>query len=142
MTSKKRHQYVNKASKGSPYRSGFEEKIARELRGLKVPFTHEPIKVSYVKKSHYIPDFVLEHNEKQIIIEVKGYFLSKDRTKHLEVRKQNPELDIRFVFNNSSNKLNKNSKTTYADWCNKHGFLYADRHVPLEWIEELYEQEK
>jgi len=46
------------------------------------------------------------------------------------------ELDIRFVFSNSRNKLNKKSKTTYADWCDKHGFKWADKQIPKSWIDE------
>ena len=45
----------------------------------------------------YIPDFVLDNG---IIIETKGLFTSEDRRKHIEVQKQHPELDIRFVFTN------------------------------------------
>ena len=29
-------------------------------------------------------------------------------------------LDIRMVFQSPYNKINKNSKTTYAKWCEKH----------------------
>ena len=27
------------------------------------------------------------------------------------------------------------SKTTYAHWCNRHEFLYADNRIPKEWLE-------
>ena len=33
-------------------------------------------------------------------------------------------------------RLNKKSKSTYADWCIKHGYLYADKDIPQEWIKE------
>ena len=42
----------------------------------------------------------------------------------LAVKEQNPELDIRFVFQRN-NTLSKNSKTTYGAWCEKHGFPYC-----------------
>ena len=66
----------------------------------------------------------------------KGRFVLEDRKKHLLVKQQHPELDIRFVFSNSKNKINKKSKTTYADWCEKNGFKYADKVIPDEWFEE------
>lgn len=69
-------------------------------------------------------------------METKGRFTATDRKKHLLVKAQRPDLDIRFVFSNSRAKLNKGSKTTYADWCNKHGFLYADKLIPTEWLDE------
>lgn len=45
-----------------------------------------------------------------ILIEIKGYFTATDRKKHLLVKEQNPELDIRFVFGNSKNRIHKNLK--------------------------------
>jgi hypothetical protein len=50
------------------------------------------------------------------------------------VKQQHPELDIRFVFTSSKSKISKNSKTTYADWCIKHGFKYSDKIIPDEWF--------
>ena len=47
---------------------------------------------------------------------------------------QHPECDIRFVFANAKNKLYKSSKTTYGDWCNRHGFDWAEKTVPREWL--------
>jgi hypothetical protein len=52
------------------------------------------------------------------------------------VRKQHPNLDIRFVFENSQNKIRKGSKTTYAMWCIKNNFRYYDRIIPEDWIKE------
>jgi hypothetical protein len=54
----------------------------------------------------------------------------------LKVKEHNPDADIRFVFERSTTKLRKNSKTTYAMWAERHGFQYADLVVPREWLEE------
>lgn len=81
----------------------------------------------------YTPDFVLRNG---IIIEVKGKFETADRQKHILIKKQYPNLDIRFVFQNPNNKLYKGSRTTYAMWCEKYGFLYAHKTVPLSWYRE------
>jgi len=81
----------------------------------------------------YTPDFLLPNG---IIVETKGRFTAEDRKKHLEIQKQHPTLDIRFVFTNSRAKIRKGSKTSYADWCSKNGFLYADKDVPQEWLDE------
>jgi len=40
------------------------------------------------------------------------------------------------VFTNSNTKINKGSKTTYGMWCSKNGFLYADKLIPKEWLNE------
>jgi len=121
-------------SKG--YRSGLEDDNSELLKKHGVGFTFEKTKIRWVdpaKNRTYTPDFVLENG---IIVETKGWFETKDRHKHIQVKKQYPDLDIRFVFSNSKNKINKGSKTTYGMWCDKEGFLYADELIPEEWINE------
>jgi hypothetical protein len=121
-------------SKG--FRSGLEERIAQELTELGVGYTYEEEVIEYLKParvSKYTPDFVLENG---IIIETKGRFLTADRQKHLLIKKQHPDKDIRFVFSRSKTKISKQSKTTYADWCEKNGFLYADETIPEKWLKE------
>lgn len=120
------------------FRSGLEEAIADNLTSKGVGFTFEELTIPYVKPekpAKYTPDFVLANG---IIIESKGRFLTEDRQKHLLIQKQHPELDIRFVFSNSKTKISKRSKTTYADWCIKHGFLYADKEIPDAWLKEKH----
>ena len=117
------------------YRSGLEETISLQLASLSVPVLYETEKFKYEVNEvrTYTPDFKLPNG---IIIESKGRFVAADRKKHLLIQKQHIFLDIRFVFSNSKAKLTKGSKTTYGDWCNKHGFLYADKLIPEEWIKE------
>ena len=45
-------------------------------------------------------------------------------------------LDIRFVFERADRKLSKVSKSTYATWCERNGFQYAVKYMPLEWADE------
>ena len=117
------------------YRSGLEETISLQLASLSVPVMYETEKIKYEVNEvrTYTPDFLLPNG---IIIESKGRFVAADRKKHLLIQRQHIFLDIRFVFSNSKAKLTKGSKTTYGDWCTKHGFLYADRLIPEEWIKE------
>jgi hypothetical protein len=120
--------------KRSDFKSGLEYNIAKQLDSLGIAVEYEQLKVKYQRKvSTYTPDFELPNG---IIIEGKGRFKPEDRAKHLLIKEQHPELDIRFVFSNSNSKLNKNSKTTYASWCEKHGFLYSDKVIPESWINE------
>ena len=118
------------------YRSGLEELVAKELRLAGIDPKYESTKLPYeVHKSHtYTPDFPVTDT---IIIETKGRFLTADRMKMLEVKRQYPDIDFRFIFTNSNSRISKLSKTTYAKWCQNNGFKYADKHVPLEWIEEI-----
>ncbi len=115
------------------YRSGLEDDIAKDLKDRGVNFEYEKLKVQWqlLENKTYTPDFKLTNG---IIIESKGRFVQADRKKHLIIQDQHPFLDIRFVFSNSRSKLYKGAKSTYGDWCNKHGFLYADKRIPDEWL--------
>lgn len=121
------------------FRSGLEEVIAKELRLAGIDPKYESTKLPYeVHKRHtYTVDFPVTDT---IMIETKGRFLTADRMKMLEVKRQYPDIDFRFIFSNSNSRISKVSKTTYAKWCQNNGFKYADKHVPLEWIEEIKEK--
>ena len=128
-----------------PLKNPLEDAVAEQIRKRydpqkKRPLDHcyEKYTVSYeVPHGVYKPDFVLPNG---IILEVKGFFEPADRTKHLLIKEQYPDLDIRFIFTNSKTRLNPTSKTSYADWCRKNGFLYADRRVPEAWLSEPSEK--
>lgn len=125
-----------KIARQKGYRSGLEESVDALLKQSGIDGQYEQHKVSYtVPVSHheYTPDFRLPNG---IFVETKGRFVLEDRKKHILIKQQHPELDIRFVFQNSKNKIRKGSPTTYADWCAKHGFLYADKIIPQEWLDE------
>lgn len=116
------------------FRSMLEVHNARLLEEHGVNFEYEKLKIKYTpNRKTYTPDLVLPNG---VIIETKGRFMPIDRAKHLLIKEQHPDLDIRFVFSNSNTRLSKRSTTTYADWCVKHGFKYADQLIPLEWIKE------
>jgi len=123
----------NPIAKG--YRSGLEGKIAEQLKSLGVPVEYETTKIKYTLSEDrtYTADWVLPNG---IVVESKGRFLGNDRKKHLLIQRQHPDKDIRFVFSNSKAKINKGSKTSYADWCNKYGFKYSDKLIPEEWLNE------
>ena len=112
------------------------ERITNDfLKNKRVSFQFEPyfIKYMWVENKKYLPDFVLDNG---IVLEVKGRFTLDDRKKHLFLRKSNPDLDVRFVFNNPNSKLYKGAKSTYANWCSKHGFLFCKLSdgIPEGWI--------
>ena len=105
------------------FRSGLEEDIDKSLKSRGVSGEYEQHKISYTKPATnhtYTPDFKLPNG---IFIETKGRFVLADRQKHVLIKSQHPELDIRFVFQNANNKIRKGSKTTYADWCVKNNFI-------------------
>lgn len=118
------------------FRSGLESQVASQLHEAGVPVLYEEHVINYLRparKAKYTPDFILPNG---IIIETKGRFVTADRQKHILIKNQHPELDVRFVFSNPNNRISKQSKTTYAMWCEKYGFSYAKGLIPEEWIEE------
>lgn len=125
------------------YRSGLEDVAAAQLERIGVDFGYETEVIRYVKparNARYTPDFILPNG---VIVETKGRFVTADRQKHLLILDQHPDLDIRFVFSNPNQKISKKSKTTYAMWCEKHGFTFAKKPargnpnpIPIDWINE------
>ena len=118
------------------FRSGLEGVTAEYLRQHGVAFEYETTRLPYTKPSkvhRYTPDFLLPNG---IIVETKGRFMTADRQKMILIKKQHPDLDIRFVFSRSSTKINKGSKTTYAMWCRKNGYVFAYGLPPTEWLNE------
>jgi len=116
------------------YRSGFEHKVADQLKESKTKFEYETTVIDYVKPEtlhKYTVDFTLPNG---ILVETKGRWVLEDRKKHLLIKKQHPELDIRIVFQNPNGKIRKGSKTTYADFCDKHGILWANKEIPSGWL--------
>ena len=128
MTTKRRHS-------SRRYRSGLEKTTAAYLKENQSKVRYEVLKIEWedLRYRTYTPDFVLDNG---IIIETKGIFDSEDRRKHLAVREQHPELDIRFVFSNSMAKLYKGAKSRYCNWCDKNEFLWAHRVIPESWLKE------
>ena len=116
------------------YRSGFEHKVADQLSENKIDFEYEKTIINYIKpetKHTYTIDFTLPNG---ILVETKGRWVIEDRKKHLLIKKQHPELDIRLVFQNAKTKIRKGSKTTYADWCDKDGIIWAEKNIPKSWF--------
>jgi len=121
---------VSKKSHG--FRSNLELRVAADLHKKGIKYDYEEESFGYVvKEKTYTPDFKLYPSE--VFVEVKGRFMPIERSKHLYIKKQHPKLDLRFLFSNAQQKLYKGSKTTYAVWCEKHGFKWAERVIPKGW---------
>ena len=121
-----------KEKKQIKFRSKLEENIANLLEGLGVSFQYESEKLGYTIEHHYTPDFVLPN---YTYLEAKGYWSPEDRRKILNVKKSNPEIDLRMVFQSPYNTISKKSKTTYAQWCERHDIPWSSyQEIPIEWL--------
>ena len=131
------YRNIRRRAIANGYRSGLEEDIGLQLKEAGIKAEYEPFRIPYIVPvitRHYTPDYVLPNG---IVIESKGRFTPEDRKKHIYIREEyGPSLDLRFVFNNPNGKLRKGAKTSYADWCEKNGFLFASKEIPEEWIKE------
>ena len=126
-------------SKLKKFRSRLEENIAKHLESVGAKFEYETIRLPYIRKCAYTPDFILWNG---VVVEAKGWFRSSDRSKLALVKKASPWVDIRLVFQRATNRLNKNTKTTYAEWATKNGFPFAEGRVPEAWLKERDELRK
>ncbi len=139
------------AKSKSQYKSFFEECIAKDLHKSKVPFLYEPWTLQYFRRSRnakcldcksknvvdehtYLPDFVSVDG--MIVVEAKGNFTPPMRTKMIEVIRNNPNIQIRMLFQ-CDNWLTKKYKSRYSDWCKQKKITYAVGMFPTEWKAEF-----
>jgi hypothetical protein len=115
------------------FRSGFEEAVYDAAKRSKKSLEHEPHFIPYIMKGSYLPDYKLPNG---IYIEVKGYLDAAACKKMKAVKATNPDLDIRFVFQNANGKRNKRSKIRNWEWAEKYGFPWSEGTIPLSWWKE------
>jgi hypothetical protein len=119
------------------FKSKFEKRIHGELAEVGIESNYEAERIEYTINYKYSPDFpVTKKDGTFMYLEAKGIFEADDRRKHVAIKKQHPEHDIRFIFY-SDYKLNKNAKMRYSGWCEKHDFKFCIQKIPDEWLKEL-----
>lgn len=120
--------------KENQYKSKLEIQVADYL-GEDAEYEREYIEfVQPAKQRKYCPDFKTKAG---IFIECKGKWVTEDRLKHVWIKAQHPDKRIILLFQNPDVKINKRSKTTYADWADKNGIEWLDwrkRDIPKELI--------
>jgi hypothetical protein len=120
------------------FRSSPEAELAQDLdswKNLEWEYEDDVFTLNVVLTKKYTPDFrITTLDTNQIFyVEYKGEFTKDDRKKALLMKKQYPDVDLRFVFQRN-NRLSKKSRTTYEEWCIRHGFPCAIGRIPKEWI--------
>lgn len=101
----------------------FEEECYNELvkEFGKKSVLYEPTRFSYTTKHIYTPDFGVYLGNDVFYVEAKGYLRPDHRRAMLAARSQNPDLDLKIIFQKNQ-KLGKN--TRYSDWAEKNGIDY------------------
>ena len=114
------------------FKSGLEEKVSDLLCELGVDYEYESASFPYTIQHLYTPDFLLPNG---IALECKGFWRPEDRRKIRTVIKDNPQIDLRMVFQAPYKKISKKSKTTYAQWCKRYGIKWCAFHtIPIDWL--------
>ena len=114
------------------FRSQLEEKVADLLVELNIDYDYETEHIPYTIQHHYTPDFILPNG---VVLECKGYWEASDRRKIKQIVKDNPDLDLRMVFQAPFNKISKKSKTTYAQWCDRLKIPWCAYYdIPIDWL--------
>lgn len=118
-----------------------EESLSKAPKGSKI--TYEEDKLKYVIESLYNPDIkVTLPSGKEFYIEVKGNgraWSPEVRRKMLQVREQNPDVDIRLVFYRDGvfgATRKDGSRQRQSEWAEKNGFQYSIEFIPEEWFQE------
>lgn len=141
------------------YASGLERENARVLKESGLEFWYEtgPCVIEYTKPirkgrckdcgsdevhSHhvYTADFAFRSKSgKLILVECKGHYYAwngETRAKHQLIKKQRPDMELRFIFNDKHKAISKSSKTTNAQWCKRQGFECESNLIPKRWLNE------
>ena len=110
---------MSRKYKKSPFRSTFEEDVAKILQ----EFNYEPFTIPYTISRSYRPDFVDASG--LYLIECKGYFRDGDTKKYTSIRDSLPkEQELIFVLMQPNKKIRKGAKMTMSEWCDKEGILW------------------
>ena len=119
---------MSRKSKKSPFRSTFEEDVAKILQ----EFNYEPFTITYTISRSYRPDFVDASG--LYLIECKGYFRDGDTKKYTSIRDSLPEgQELIFVLMQPNKRIRKGAKMTMAQWCDKEKILWYN----IETLQEL-----
>lgn len=95
--------------------------MASLLKRKGIKYEYESCAIPYILKGTYKPDWKVG---KGLFLETKGKFDYRERRKLLAVVNQNPDKEIRVVFQRN-NKISRASSTTYGDWCDKHDIKWS-----------------
>lgn len=118
--------------KDREHRSGLETQVEEALLAQGLTPQYETEKFPYVLHRKYTPDFKVG----EVYVEVKGWWPSAERTKFLAVIMNNPGLPIFVALQRPHMTLSKQSKTTYAQWCTKHGIAWCPIPIPPDFMQQ------
>lgn len=119
----------------------FETTTYLKLKDSVHDVEYETVKLPYTIEAEYIPDFkVVTKSHQRYYLETKGNghaWTADVRRKMLLVKKKYPEIDMRILFYSNGvfgPSRKDGSRMTQSEWAEKHGFTYAIKHIPEDWL--------
>ncbi len=123
---------ARKFAKMAGLKSILEVRTQAWLEENDIPFEYEAEKWVYAfKPAKYTPDFKVPGPT----LECKGKLTRDVRRKLMAIATSNPERKIALIFEKPENKIERGSRTTYAEWAEKHGFLWSAVTPRKEWFQ-------
>jgi len=125
--------------------SSLEAAMADTLSKARVSFIHHPSPLKYIvpaSEHKYTTDFIVMNNNKQILIETKGYFRTKaERDKYIHIRESLNSSDqpqeLIFFFSNGktpiagAKKRKDGTRLSVGEWATTNKFTWFDmRTIP------------
>ena len=126
---KKTRTTASNYAKTMGYKSMTEVRFAARLKSANIKFEYERDTFVYQHDpQEYTPDFFID--DSSIVLEVKGKLDYQTRRKLISIKKSNPDLDIRLVFEKPNNRISRGAKTRYWNWAEREGFpWYSDQDI-------------
>lgn len=125
---------MRKRSKGKleGFRSEFEKDVAQKLQPS--GFSYEPTQIPYTVPRKYTPDFMYNEGETTYYIECKGFFRAGDTQKYKAIKDSlSWTEELIFVLMKPNQRVNKATKLTMCQWCDKHSIKW----YTVDTLEEL-----
>jgi hypothetical protein len=114
------------------FRSEFEFDVSQKLQPC--GFKYEPNSIPYTVPRKYTPDFVFTSDTQTTYIECKGYFRAGDTQKYVAIKNcLSWTEELVFVLMKPDQKVNKQTKLTMSQWCDKHRIKWYS----IETLQEL-----
>ena len=126
-----RFNRFNATRKQKDHRSKLEDEVEQALLIGASPLNTSPTNLS----TPFTGSIALT-SKSDVYIEVKGWWPSSERMKFLSVIRNNPELRIFVALQRPNQRLNKASKTTLAQWCQKQGINWSPIPIPPDFIDQ------
>lgn len=139
---RKRIRGRNHLYRGYRMASKAETIFAKECDARNLDWIYEPDTFDWVPPvATYKPDFkIIRKDGTHFYVEYKGFLRNPEKRKMIEMKRQHPALDVRFVFEKANKPVpgakprKDGSKMTHAEWAEKYGYKWSEGFINPKWL--------